>query len=97
MEWQARQVKQRVSRYCREVQHYASNTSPPALFDTTMVHRIQAGTEAENVAEQRVLESGGFVCEGIQPGLYPRAGIWRDSVCMAIAKRPHDLTTSRAR
>jgi RimJ/RimL family protein N-acetyltransferase len=56
------------------------------MFDTTTVHRIQANTEAENVAEQRTLESVGFLREGIQRGLYLRAGEWRDSVMYGLLR-----------
>ena len=57
------------------------------LFDTTTVHRIQAGTETGNVAEQRALESVGFLREGIQRGLYLRAGEWRDSVMYGLLRK----------
>jgi RimJ/RimL family protein N-acetyltransferase len=56
------------------------------LFDTTTVHRIQAGTEADNVIEQRALESVGFLREGVQRGLYLRAGEWRDSVMYGLLR-----------
>jgi RimJ/RimL family protein N-acetyltransferase len=56
------------------------------LFATTPVHRIQAGTEAGNVAEQRVLERIGFRREGVQRGLYFRAGQWRDSVMYGLLR-----------
>ena len=39
------------------------------LFNTTAVHRIQAGTEVGNIAEQRALEEAGFRREGVQRGL----------------------------
>ena len=56
------------------------------LFATTPVHRIQAGTEAGNVAEQRALERVGFRREGVQRGLYFRDGEWRDSVMYGLLR-----------
>jgi RimJ/RimL family protein N-acetyltransferase len=56
------------------------------LFATTIVHRIQAATEAGNVVEQRALESVGFLREGVQRGLYLRAGEWRDSVMYGLLR-----------
>jgi [ribosomal protein S5]-alanine N-acetyltransferase len=56
------------------------------LFDTTTVHRIQASTEADNVVEQRALESVGFLHEGVQRHLYLRAGEWRDSVMYGLLR-----------
>ncbi len=38
------------------------------LFSTTPAHRLQAGTEVDNVAEQKALERVGFRHEGIQRG-----------------------------
>lgn len=60
------------------------------LFDTTPVHRIQAGTEVDNIAEQRALEQVGFQREGVQRGLYFRAGEWRDSAMYAIFRSEYD-------
>jgi RimJ/RimL family protein N-acetyltransferase len=56
------------------------------LFATTPVHRIQAGTEVDNVAEQRTLEKIGFGREGVLRGWNFRAGKWRDSVLFAITR-----------
>jgi len=61
------------------------------LFSTTTAHRIQAGTEVGNVAEQRALERVGFRREGVQRGLYFRAGRWRDSVMYGLLRdESHD-------
>ncbi len=38
------------------------------LFATTNVHRLQATTNADNVAEQRSLLSAGFSLEGVVRG-----------------------------
>lgn len=43
------------------------------LFAHSTVHRIWAGTEVDNIAEQRALAKAGFTREGII-----RAGGWRD-------------------
>jgi RimJ/RimL family protein N-acetyltransferase len=56
------------------------------LFNTTAVHRIQAGTEVANTAEQRALEKAGFRREGVQRGLYIRAGAWRDSAMYGVTR-----------
>ncbi len=56
------------------------------LFDVTTAHRIEAGTEADNVAEQRALEKSGFRREGVQRGAYFRGGRWRDSVMYGITR-----------
>ncbi len=50
------------------------------LFATTDVHRVEASTDIENVAEQRALEKAGFVREGIQRGAQSRAGARHDLV-----------------
>jgi ribosomal-protein-alanine N-acetyltransferase len=56
------------------------------LFSTTTANRLQAGTEIDNVAEQRALERAGFRREGVQRGLYFRAGAWRDSVMYGLLR-----------
>jgi RimJ/RimL family protein N-acetyltransferase len=60
------------------------------LFDTTTVHRIQASTEYDNLAEQHALESVGFLREGVQRSLYLRAGRWRDSVMYGMLRTDRD-------
>ncbi len=56
------------------------------LFATTPVHRLQAGTEVGNVAEQRALECVGFRREGVHRGVYFRDGHWRDSVMYGLLR-----------
>jgi L-amino acid N-acyltransferase YncA len=56
------------------------------LFDTTTANRLQAGTELDNVAEQRALERVGFRREGVQRGMYFRAGAWRDNVMYGLLR-----------
>jgi RimJ/RimL family protein N-acetyltransferase len=56
------------------------------LFSTTTANRLQAGTEVDNLAEQRALERAGFHREGVQRGLYFRAGAWRDSVMYGVLR-----------
>lgn len=48
------------------------------LFRHTPVHRIQAVTHPENVAEQKALERAGFRLEGVIRGCEFRDGRWRD-------------------
>ncbi len=62
----------------RQLVHY--------LFDTTTANRLQAGTEADNVAEQRALVRAGFRREGVQRGAHFRAGRWRDSVLYGLLR-----------
>jgi RimJ/RimL family protein N-acetyltransferase len=50
------------------------------LFDRYPVNRVQAMTEADNVAEQRALDKAGFTREGVLKGTTFRAGAWRDEV-----------------
>ena len=56
------------------------------LFETTTAHRIQAGTELDNIAEQKALERVGFTREGVNRGVHFRAGQWRDSVMYGLIR-----------
>jgi RimJ/RimL family protein N-acetyltransferase len=56
------------------------------LFSTSIVHRLQAGTEVDNLAEQRSLEKIGFRREGVLRGVTFRAGQWRDSAVYGITR-----------
>jgi RimJ/RimL family protein N-acetyltransferase len=56
------------------------------LFAHTTVHRIWAGTEAGNVAEQRALEKAGFTREGVMRGIGWRDGAWRDGVIYSLLR-----------
>ena len=56
------------------------------LFATTPLHRIQAGTEVDNIAEQKALERVGLQREGMARGLYFRDGQWRDSVLYGLLR-----------
>ncbi|MPZ82328.1 MAG: GNAT family N-acetyltransferase [Actinophytocola sp.] len=50
------------------------------LFATTEIDRIEAGTDIENVAEQRALERAGFRREGVLRGTQLRGGERHDLV-----------------
>jgi RimJ/RimL family protein N-acetyltransferase len=50
------------------------------LFETSYLERVEAGTETDNVAEQRALEKAGFTREGVLRRACFRAGHWRDMV-----------------
>ena len=50
------------------------------LFSHTPVHRIEAGTLVENVAEQRALEKAGFQKEGTIRAADFKAGRWHDGL-----------------
>jgi RimJ/RimL family protein N-acetyltransferase len=56
------------------------------LFAHTTAYRIQATTEAGNVAEQRALENAGFTREGVMRGCGWRDGRWRDGVMYSILR-----------
>jgi RimJ/RimL family protein N-acetyltransferase len=56
------------------------------LFATTPVHRLQAATEVDNVAERRALERLGFVQEGVLRGYGFRDGRWRDGVWYGLLR-----------
>ncbi len=56
------------------------------LFAHTTVHRIEADTEAGNVAEQRALEKAGFTREGVLRGVFWRDGAWRDGVGYSLLR-----------
>lgn len=56
------------------------------LFATTPTYRIWAGTEVENIAEQRALERCGLRQEGLLQGHHFRDGQWRDSYIYAITR-----------
>jgi RimJ/RimL family protein N-acetyltransferase len=50
------------------------------LFAHTSYERIEAGTEVDNIAEQRALEKAGFTKEGVLRRAAFRAGAYRDMV-----------------
>ena len=56
------------------------------LFAHTTAHRIEASTEADNLAEQRALEKAGFTREGICRAAGWRDGAWRDGVIYSILR-----------
>ena len=65
--------------------------APYYLFAHTTAHRIEARTEAGNLAEQRALKKAGFTREGISRGIGWRAGAWRDGVTYSLLRT--DLTS----
>jgi [ribosomal protein S5]-alanine N-acetyltransferase len=56
------------------------------LLRYTTAHRLEAWTEAENLAEQRVLERLGFEREGLLREVGWRDGAWRDAVVYALLR-----------
>ncbi|MGH3417269.1 MAG: GNAT family N-acetyltransferase [Actinocrinis sp.] len=61
------------------------------LFSYTQYHRIEAGTETTNIAEQRALEKAGFTREGVIRGACFRRGVWRDMVSYSIVRTDVEL------
>jgi len=60
------------------------------LFSTTLANRVEAGTEAENIAEQRALEKAGFEREGLHRGRGFRDGRIVDGMTYArLRSDPH--------
>ncbi|MGD2250767.1 MAG: GNAT family protein [Candidatus Methanofastidiosia archaeon] len=68
------------------------------LFLSTAVIRIQAGTDPENTASQRVLEKAGFTKEGVKRKCVYARGKWHDEVLYSILReeweKPKIITTS---
>lgn len=56
------------------------------LFAHTTANRIQAETEAGNLAEQRALEKAGFTREGVMRGVGFRDGRYRDEVLYSVVR-----------
>jgi [ribosomal protein S5]-alanine N-acetyltransferase len=56
------------------------------LFRFTTVHRLEAGTDADNLAEQRALERVGFTREGVLREVAFRDGAWRDCVLYSLLR-----------
>ncbi|WP_329117834.1 GNAT family N-acetyltransferase [Streptomyces sp. NBC_01465] len=56
------------------------------LFAHSPVVRIEADTEAGNIAEQRALEKAGFTREGVGRSVAFRDGQWRDVVHCGILR-----------
>ncbi|MGH3878194.1 MAG: GNAT family N-acetyltransferase [Actinophytocola sp.] len=50
------------------------------LFATTPLDRVEAGTDVDNIAEQKALERAGFRREGVLRGTQLRGGVRRDLV-----------------
>ena len=50
------------------------------LFSTSLVQRVEAGTDIENIAEQRALEKAGFTRDGVMRQAQYRDGAWHDMV-----------------
>ena len=56
------------------------------LFEHTVAHRVQAETDADNVAEQRALEKAGFTREGVIRGYSFVGGRYRDEVIYGVLR-----------
>lgn len=56
------------------------------LFSHTQTNRVEAGTEVNNMAEQRALEKAGFVKEGIMRGATFQGGQWHDAIIYSILR-----------
>jgi RimJ/RimL family protein N-acetyltransferase len=56
------------------------------LLAHTTVHRIEAATEVDNLAEQKALAKAGFTREGVMRGCGWREGAWRDGVTYSLLR-----------
>jgi RimJ/RimL family protein N-acetyltransferase len=56
------------------------------FFGQTTVNRVEAHTDAENIAEQRALEAAGFQREGIIRGAQWRDGTYHDGYLYAVLR-----------
>jgi RimJ/RimL family protein N-acetyltransferase len=56
------------------------------LFANGPQNRVQAGTSADNIAEQRALEKAGFTREGVLRGMAFREGAWHDEVVYGVIR-----------
>jgi RimJ/RimL family protein N-acetyltransferase len=56
------------------------------LFAHTTVHRIEAATDVDNIAERKSLEKAGFTPEGVMRGIGWRDGAWRDGVTYSLLR-----------
>jgi RimJ/RimL family protein N-acetyltransferase len=56
------------------------------LLAHTTAHRIFAGTDVDNIAEQKALERAGFTREGVARGTGWRNGAWRDGVIYSLLR-----------
>jgi RimJ/RimL family protein N-acetyltransferase len=67
------------------------------LFSTTPCNRVWAGTDVDNIAEQRALERVGLQREGRVRGAGFRDGAWRDGFIYGIVRRDWEqvVTTDR--
>lgn len=60
------------------------------LFRFTIAHRLEAITDAENIAEQHALERVGFTREGLLRGTAFLNGTWRDTVIYGLLREDHE-------
>jgi len=56
------------------------------LFAHTTVHRLEATTEAGNVAARRMVEKAGFTQEGVLRETGWRDGAWRDAIIHSLLR-----------
>lgn len=56
------------------------------FFRHTVTNRVEAHTDAENVAEQRALECVGFLREGLVRGAHWRGGAYRDGYLYGVLR-----------
>ena len=68
---------------------YATEVSKALIktgFEDFDLHKIEAGTDIENLASLRVLEKVGMIREGLRRKILPIRGEWRDGYLFAIVE-----------
>ena len=70
----------------QSVQALAQRMLVDYLFKFTVAHRLEALTDAANVAERKALERVGFQREGVLREVAFRHGSWRDAVIYALLR-----------
>ncbi len=68
----------------------AQRLAAELLFATTSLHRVEASTDVENLAEQRSLEKAGFTREGVNRQAQFRGGSYHDLVLYARLRSDPD-------
>ena len=60
------------------------------LFATSLIERVEAETDVDNLAEQRALEKAGFAREGILRSAQFRDSHWRDVALYSVLRAELD-------
>jgi len=67
------------------------------LFHNTTTNRVEAGTDIENIAEQRSLEKAGLLREGILRGAHFREGTYHDLAVYGLTRADFEEAQAAAK